>query len=119
MYASLKAAAETLGLMSMLKGLDWKVAGQVYGDASATLGIIHRTGLGKTRHIHTSLLWIQQTAAKRQLKFSKVLGKNNPADLYTKYLDIHATKTHIGALNYRTAEGRGEEAPTFHLFSKS
>ena len=74
LYASLKAAAETLGLMSMLKDSNWKMAGQVYGDASAALGIIHRTGLGKTRHIDTSLLWIQQTAAERQLKFGKVFG---------------------------------------------
>ena len=119
LYASLKAAAETLGLMSMLKGLKWKVAGQVYGDASAALGIINRTGLGKMRHIDTSLLWIQQTVAERQLKFSKVLGKNNPADLYTKYLDIHTINTHTKALNYHTAEGRGAEAPELHLLSKS
>ena len=74
-YATLKAAAETSGLMPMLKDLNWKVAGQVYGDASAAVGTIDRTGRGKTRHIDTSLLWIQQTAAERHLKFSKVLGR--------------------------------------------
>ena len=118
LYASLKAVAETLGLMSMLKDLNWKVAGQVYGDASAALDIIRRTGLGKTRHIDTSLLWIQQTVAELQLKFSKVLGKNNPADLYTKYLDIHTINTHTRALNYHTGEGRAEEAPEVPLLSK-
>ena len=95
LYATLKAAAETLGFRSMLKDLNWKVAGQVYGDASAALGIINRTGLGKTRHIDTSLPCIQQTAAERHLKFSKVLGKNNPADLYTKYIDVNTINAHI------------------------
>ena len=48
LYATLKAAAEALGMMSMLKDLGWHVAGEVWGDASAALGIIHRRGLGKT-----------------------------------------------------------------------
>ena len=119
LYAAIKAAAETLGIMSMMKDFNWKVAGQVYGDASAALGIINRTGLGKTRHIDTSLLWIQQTAAERQLKFSKVLGRNNPADLYTKYLDLNTINTHVKALNYHDAEGRAAEAPKLHLLSQS
>ena len=92
-YAALKAAAETLGLMSMLKDLQWRMEGKVYGDASAASGIINRTGLGKTRHIDTSLLWIQQTAAERRLAFAKVLGKNNPADLYIKYLDLNTSES--------------------------
>ena len=101
----------------MLKDLNWKMAGQVYGDARVALGIIHRTGLGQTRHIDTSLLWIQQMAAERQLKFGKVLGKNNPADLYTKYLDIQTINTHVRTRSYHTAEGRAEEAPKLHLIS--
>ena len=75
LYAALKAATETFGLMSMLKDLSWTLEGKVYGDASAALGIIHRIGLGKTRHIDTSLLWIQQTAAERHLTFAKVLER--------------------------------------------
>ena len=59
LYATLRAAAEALGLMSMMKDLGYNVKGEIWSDASAALGIIHRTGLGKTRHIDTSLLWIQ------------------------------------------------------------
>ena len=119
LYASLKAAAETLGLMSMLKDLHWEMEGKVYGDASAALGIINRTGLGKTRHIDTSLLWIQQTAAERHLAFAKVLGKNNPADLYTKYLDQGTSDTHVKTVGYQFSEGRSIEAPKLHFISKS
>ena len=35
LYAALKAAAETLGLLSMLKDLHWNMEGKVYGFASA------------------------------------------------------------------------------------
>ena len=67
LHVALKPVAETSGLMSMLKGLNWQMGGQVHGDASAAPGVTNRTGLGKTRHIDTSLLWIQQAAAERQL----------------------------------------------------
>ena len=70
LYASLKAAAEALGILSMAMDFEWRMKGEVHGDASAALGIIHRKGLGKTRHIQTGLLWIQQIAAEQRLQFS-------------------------------------------------
>ena len=97
-YAALKASAETLGMVSILGDLGYNVSGEVWGDASAALGIINRRGLGKTRHIETGLLWIQQTAAEKRLKYSKVLGKENPADLYTKYLDAATSNLHVKKL---------------------
>ena len=108
LYVALKAAAETLGVMSMLKDMRWEMEGKVYGDASAALGIFNRTGLGKTPHLDTSLLWIQQTAAERHLAFAKMLGKNDPADLCTKYLDQQTSDTHVRTLNYKFTDGRSE-----------
>ena len=37
----------------------------------------------------------------QQKKFAKVLGKNNPADLYTKYLDLNTSETHVKTLNHQ------------------
>ena len=56
LYALLKASAETLGLLSMLRDLGWRLHGEVWGDANAALGIINRSGRGKTRHIDMGLL---------------------------------------------------------------
>lgn len=94
LYASLKASVETLGLVAVLKDLGWHLQGEIWGDANAALGIIRKTRLGKTRHIDTGLLWIQQVPAKQKLKFGKVLGTNNPADLFTKYQDERTTVHH-------------------------
>ena len=105
--------------MSMLKNLHWKIEGNVYGDASAALGVINRIGLGKTRHIDTSLLWIEQTTAERHLIFAKVLAKKIPADLYTKHLDQNTSDTHVKTLQYKFEDGRASEAPKFHLVSRS
>ena len=60
LYATLKAASEGLGLLSIANNIGLKFAGEVWGDASAALGVIHRKGLGKTRRIDTGCLWIQQ-----------------------------------------------------------
>ena len=117
LYATLKAAAEGLGIMAVLSDLGWRMRGEVWGDASAALGIIHRRGLGKTRHIDTGHLWVEEVAARERLKFKKVLGKDNPADLYTKYLDEKTIDHHLDTLQYRYQEGRSCEAPKSHAIA--
>ena len=49
LYATLKAAAETLGMLSIMKDLGWNISGEIWRDASAALGTINRRGLGNTR----------------------------------------------------------------------
>ena len=55
-------------------------------DASAALGIIGRTGLGKLRHRDTSYLWLQQGSIKQKLRMNKVKGTEKPAEMNTKGL---------------------------------
>ena len=119
LYVAAKASAETLGIISMLKDFGYETRGEAWGDASAALGIIHRNGVGKTRHIDTSLLWVQQTAASQRLKYFKVLGKDDLADLYAKYFDREMINHHVDTLNYYFTQGRADEAPKFHLISQS
>ena len=106
LYATLRAASEGLGLLAVAKDLGITLRGEVWGDASAALGIIKRRGLGKTRHIDTGFLWIQQTAAERRLQFGKALGRDNPADLYTKYLDWETIQRHSDKISIEYTEGR-------------
>ena len=113
-YAALKASAEALGMLAMLKDFGWHMQGEVYGDASAALGIINRKGLGRTRHIDTGLLWIQQTAAEKRLEYEKVLGTDNPADLMTKHLSLEVVERHSSKLGVEFPSGRAETAPALH-----
>ena len=103
----------------MCKDLGWKLQGEVWGDANAALGIINRSGLGKTRHIDTGLLWIQQVAAERKVKFQRVLGTNNPADLFTNHLDEKTNLHHTNNLGFQCTAGRPEDAPKLHALSTS
>ena len=58
-------------------------------------------------------------AAEERLKFGKVLGSNNPADLFTKYLDEKTNVHHTNNLGFQTEEGRPEDAPQLHIVSVS
>ena len=119
LYAAFKAAAEGLGMLAMLSDIGWQMMREVWGDASAALGIIHRRGLGKTRHLDIGHLWIQEVAARDKLKFKKIFGKENPADLSTKYFDEKTNQHHVGKLAYRFNSGRAQEAPKLHTLSRS
>ena len=118
-YAALKASAEGLGMLSLLKDYGLVMRGQVFGDASAALGIINRKGLGRTRHIDTGLLWIQETAAAKRSQFTKVLGTINPADLMTKYLTRDVLMGHCERINLIYKEGRAHAAPKLNMVLKA
>ena len=98
LYAIVKASTETLGIMSLYA--DWGVTmrGRIWADANAALGIVGRKGLGKIRHLDTSLLWVQEAAIKRTLRYSKINGAENVADLMTKHLDKAACDKHSESL---------------------
>ena len=106
-------------MMALFQDFGDVVKGEVWGDAGAALGIINRKGLGKIRHIQTGLLWIQQIAAEQRLRYAKVPGKENPADLYTKFLDATTNNAHVQRLEYVFVEGRSAEAPKLHAVSQS
>ena len=58
LYALVKGASQATGLMSMLFDYGLELGARVCIDSSAALGIAHRVGLGKTRHIDVQYLWI-------------------------------------------------------------
>ena len=102
-----------------MRDFGWHMQGDVYGDASAALGIINRKGLGRTIHIDTGLLWIQQTAAEKMFAYHKVLGTDNPAGLMTKYLRQEVVVKHSSSLSVDFPGGRAETAPALHSVQRT
>ena len=47
-----------------------------------------------------------------RIKYQKVLGSKNPADLLTKAMGADLTKQHLNTLNIRVELGRAATAPT-------
>ena len=91
----------------------------VWSDAPAAIAIAQRGGLGKLRHIQTQYLWIQERVAAKDIGLKKVLGTNNPADLFTKHLDEKTNLRHTVNLGYKIVDGRPEDAPQLHIISIS
>ena len=90
--------------------MQWPLKIQVHSDATAAIGISKRRGLGKVRHLHTSDLWIQEKVKKEEVGIKKVLGTENPADAFTKYLDQQTMQKALANMNLEFREGRAKAA---------
>ena len=55
--------------------------------STAAIGMCSRAGVGKTRHIQVRWLWIQDAIRDEVVRFSKVRGTENEADMGTKDRD--------------------------------
>ena len=84
--ALVKAATEAIGVLQMAESLGRSLEGEIFVDSSAALAVVARKGCGKLRHVRVGQLWIQEVAEAEELKFRKILGDINPADLNTKHL---------------------------------
>ena len=112
LYALTKGAAQALGIMTMLLDLGAEANATIHADASAAIGIVRRTGLGKLRHLNVRYLWLQDHLKGDNLKLTKVAGAENPSDLVTKHLSAAVAKGHLERLCMRTSSGRAATAPT-------
>ena len=91
--------AQGLGLQRVFKDLGFDCKLKVFSDATAAIGIARRRGMGKIRHLDCSDLWVKEKIRNQQVSLHKVLGIENPADAFTKYVNqdiLHKTMNTIG-----------------------
>ena len=93
----------------MAEGLGRELTGEVLVDSSAALAVVNRKGCGKLRHVRVGQLWVQELAEEDEVKFRKVLGEDNPADLSTKYLTRIRMDKLIDMIYLKDKEGKAEE----------
>ena len=111
LYAMVAASAEALAIIAYAGNLGMKLEGEVFTDSSAALGISQRAGIGKVRHLRTQGLWVQECRVTGRLKYHKVLGTKNPADVLTKHVPGELLDRHLETIGARLATGRAESAP--------
>ena len=110
LYAMTRGAAQTKGLISMLEDFGLTADAKVHSDASAAIGIAHRRGLGKTRHIQVQYLWVQAEIAAGRLAVKKVGTHENTADLLTKALPREKVAGHLQTLDFEISTSRAATA---------
>ena len=111
LYSLTKGASQALGFIALARDLGAYIHAVVHTDASATLGIVNRQGLGKLRHVNVQYLWLQEKVRDKSLSVVKVPGPENPADLMTKYLPAAEIEKHLEALAVERRDNRAENAP--------
>ena len=111
LYAMLKGAGQTRGIMAMMIVFGFMVECVVCTDALAAIFMVHRQGLGKVRHIDVQYLWLQKDVLEGKLGVVKIGASANPVDLLTKYLRSEVASAHLEILGLYTATGRAASAP--------
>ena len=111
LYALTKGASQAIGLVALAADLGVHFDAKLHTDASATLGIVQRQGLGKLRHISVQYLWVQERVRRGALAVTKVAGADNPADLMTKHLAAQDVAKHCDCLGLERYQDRAGAAP--------
>ena len=64
------------------------------------------------RHLDTHTLWVQQAVRSKRLELKKVLGEENPADLFTKHsISRDRLEKLVKLFDCQFKGGRAESAP--------
>ena len=110
-YGTTKAGVVALGFMQLCKDFNLEQKFNIHMDSTAAKGICHRTGTGKLKHMDIQYLWIQQHVRMKSFTIKKIWGKENPADLMTKYLDKATIDKMVEKLFMEYMSGRARTAP--------
>ena len=111
--------AQALGLQSVCRDLGMDLKVRIHSDATAAIGIVKRRGLGRIRHLATADLWIQEKVRCGHIEILKILGKDNPGDVLTKYVDKSTMENALQKLSMSFEEGRSAIAPQIMGKSKA
>ena len=84
----------------MMRDLGFSVKPVLNIDAKATEHILHRQGIGKLKHKHVALLWVQDEIRSQRLRVHRVRSEENVADLGRKPLSKATNAKHCLTLGY-------------------
>ena len=105
-YALVKAGSTGLGIQSLMA--DWGIQSPllVETDSSAAKGQSSRIGLGKSRHVQTRYMWIQERVNAKHMLIHKVPGEKNTSDILTKSTPGPTLRKHLKTMGYEFSESK-------------
>ena len=106
LMALVKATSEAIGIAQLAESWGMRVDANIFVDSSAALAVTNRKGCGKLRHVRIGHLWVQELAAEEQVRFNKVRGTANPADLLTKHLAAAQRNRLMPAIGLESRDGK-------------
>ena len=109
LVAAVKMCTEIIGVSQLAADWGKEVQGKLYLDSSAAIGVAHRKGNGKLRHVRVGNLWIQQKVEDKEVEVKKVNGEENPADLTTKNVGAAKVDQFCKVCNQNRCQGRADK----------
>ena len=104
LHSLAKGMAEALGIRSVAADLGWEVKLRIWTDSSAAKSIASRTGIGRTRHIDVSYLWVQEIARMNFTRLKKIDGRDNVSDVLTKPKGAIDLQNLLGKVNIKIVQ---------------
>ena len=108
--AVIKCSCECIGMVQLAEDWGLTIEADVLVDSTAALGVVNRKGAGRLRHVRVGKLWIQQVQEDGDLRYRKVKGTQNPADMITKYLASSEVNKYLEILGIDTRTGRADSS---------
>ena len=106
--AVVKCSCETIGVLEWSADWSMELEGEILVDSSEALGVVGRKGAGKLRHVRVGQLWVQEKAESGELRYRKVKGTENPADLMTKALTGPEIQKYMAKISLQGMRGRAD-----------
>ena len=94
----------------MCKELGQVLKARLLMDASAALGVAHRLGVGRIRHLETGALWLQEQGVRRALSMNKVPGSDILEDALTGSVSCEVLERHAHGMNGKLVDGGANAA---------
>ena len=108
--ALVKCSCESIGMVQLAANWGLIYEADIFVDSSAALGVVHRKGAGKLRHVRVGQLWVQECAESGELRYRKVRGTDNPADMLTKPLTAPEMSRYMTDLSWVKSGGRADRS---------
>jgi hypothetical protein len=119
LLATVRGAAEGIGLISLSADLGLRFKVRLHIDAAAALGIIERRGVGRVRHLDVGTLWLQEQQLRKVVELKKVAGLENPSDLLTKHFTQERIDHYCELIGYSFADGRASSTAGLHFLREN
>ena len=97
--AVLKGSSEVLGVQSMMREVGDVKNVLVRTDSGACVGMVHRVGTGRIKHLEVRQLWVQEKVAGGRLKIKKISRDFNPSDILTHHWSKGVGEEHMRQLD--------------------
>ena len=114
-YALVKCASVCLGVQALMKDLGVETSIRVHTDATTGEAMTARKGIGKVRHLDSSMLWIQDHVREGRLHVQTIHNYFNSADLFTKNITKAEIMKNMYLMGHAHEDGRSPATQDLNL----